>query len=289
MKKKFVVFLLVAAVLSVSASATVLVYEPFAYDATELTGQGGAFGTTGVWNSFAQNDQPNGWQVHQEGALSGALLYDGATPVNFDGTVDGLWTMGGYAGHGADGYKLNADIGLAPRVTNSFQSGTTTWLSYVSVASFDRNYEMPNLTLGTIAAPDGARGDNYGGIGTGGSGFGTGGGPNRNNRVSIYPMFYTDGQYNNVQGPIPGNSYSGVAETYVDDTGAFSAQVDVANIVVMKLEWDADGGADIVSLARFLEGEELSEANFNAMIAAMPNLSSANWAAENKPDIDALQ
>lgn len=63
----------------------------------------------------------------------------------------------------------------------------------------------------------------------------------------------------------------------------FATQTDVANIVVMKLEWDAGAnGEDIISLARFLEGEELSEAAFNAI-----NLSSADWAIQ--PDIDQSQ
>ena len=294
MKRILLTVVAVVFALSVSADAKVLLYEPFAYDSTALTGQGGAFGTTGVWNSAAQND-PLGWQVHQEGTLSGAMWSDGVTPITYDGTFDCLWTLGGYAGHGSAGYKLNADIGLAARVTNSFKSGSTTWLSYVSVVSFEKNYELPNLTLGTIPAPTPSRGDTYGGIGTGGDGIGTGGGPNRDNRRDIYPMFYDAGQYMNMQGAIPGNSYSGNPDTFVDDTGRFVALTDVANLVVMKIEWDADGGKDIISLGRFLEGDTddrcgccccYTEAAFDAMILAKPNLTSANWADEDKPDID---
>lgn len=273
MKKKIVVVLLAAVVLSMSASATVLVYEPFAYEATELTGQGGAWGTTGTWTSGAVND-PLGWGVHMEGTLSGAMHSDAVTPVTYDGTVDGLWTLGGYAGHGSDGYKLNADIALAPRVTASFQSGTTTWISHVSVSSFNKNYEMPNVMLATDPFPTGSRGEN-----NPGSGFGTGGGPNRYNRPEIYPMFYNDGQYTNMMGEIPSNSYTNDAFR-VPATDVFAAQFDVANIVVMKIEWDAGAnGEDIVSVASFLEGEELSEAAFNAIA-----LSSASWAIQ--PDID---
>jgi len=286
MKRILLIVVAIVLALSVSADAKVLLYEPFAYDSTTLTGQGGAWGTTGVWHSFAQNDQPNGWQVHQEGTLSGATWSDG-TPITFDGTFDNLWTLGGYVGHGSAGYKLNADIGLASRVTDSFKSGATTWLSYVSVVNFEKNYELPNMTLGTIAVPDGGRGDNYGGIGTGGDGIGTGGGPNRDNRRDIYPMFYDAGQYMNMQGAIPSNSYAANPDTYVDDTGKFGALTDVANLVIMKIEWDADGGKDIISLGRFLETDgHFTEAAFDAMILAKPNLSSANWADEDKPDID---
>ena len=58
----------------------------------------------------------------------------------------------------------------------------------------------------------------------------------------------------------------------------------------MKLQWDADtNGEDIISVARFLQEDTISEANFDAMIAAQPNLSSANWDPANKPDLDQSQ
>ena len=41
-----------------------------------------------------------------------------------------------------------------------------------------------------------------------------------------------------------------------------------------------------MSLARFLEGDVISEAAFDAMILGAPNLTTANWAAENKPNLD---
>jgi len=61
------------------------------------------------------------------------------------------------------------------------------------------------------------------------------------------------------------------------------------NIVVGKIEWDADtGGEDIISVVRFLETDTLDEAAFDALIALKPDLSSANWAA-NKPSLDQSQ
>lgn len=297
MRKQKLLTLLAVTVIAisvVSVNADLLVYEPFDYEGTELTGQGGAIGTVGTWTS---NDASGNisWGVYKEGTLSGRLLWDGATPVTFDGTVANLPTMGSYVGL-SGGYKLNADIALDPSVTESFQSGTTTWICYVSVRAFDRNAEQPNLVIGTIPAPTGSRGDDYGGIGSGGSGLGTGGGPNRDNRTSIYPMFYKDGQYNNVQGPIPSNSYAANSATFVDGTGALSwvpsddDGFGAANIVIVKIEWDADtNGEDIISVARFLEDEEITEAAFDAMIASKPNLTSANWAAANKPNLDQSQ
>ena len=294
MKRTILTVVAVLFALSVSADAKVLMYEPFAYAATELTGQGGAFGTTGTW---ASNDNIGNvsWALHQEGVASGVVLST-TLPSTFNGTVSGLWTLGGYTGYNQGGNQLNADIALASSVTASFLSGTTTWVSYVSARAWDKNEEQANLVLGTDPAPTPSRGDNYGGIGTGGSGFGTGGGPNRDNRTSIYPMFYDVGQYSNMQGAIPSNSYGSNAATYVDATGSFvweefktNGDFGAANIVVMKLEWDADGGKDIISVARFLEGDTLSEANFDAMITARPALSSANWAEANKPSLDQSQ
>jgi hypothetical protein len=71
----------------------------------------------------------------------------------------------------------------------------------------------------------------------------------------------------------------------IGDDNGFGAP----NIVVGKIEWDADGGGeDIVTVVRFLETEELSEAAFDALVAALPPLSSKNWAS-NKPDLDQSQ
>ncbi len=302
------------------AIGELLVYEPFDYTPGEiLTGKGGAKGTTGVWNTFdtiTGDGKTQDWFVHAEGTMSGVGLSNAngsAEPGGlhrWDGTVENLPTSGGYVGlWGADdwndpdganagepGRNLSGDIGLDPSVTATFTSGTTTWISYVSVRGWDRNEEHPNLVLATDPAPDGSRGDNFGGVGTGGSGFGTGGGPTRNNRTTIYPMFYNAGQYQNVNGAIPGNAYNQAAfevsaadRMNWDEVGADSF-FGPPMVVVMKLEWDAEeGGEDIVSVARFLETDELTEANFDALIAAQPNLSSANWAEANKPDIDQSQ
>jgi len=59
-----------------------------------------------------------------------------------------------------------------------------------------------------------------------------------------------------------------------------------ANIIVGKIEWDADtGGEDIITVVRFLDTDVLSEAEFDALVAAKPDLSSANWTA-SKPNLD---
>lgn len=282
-----------------SAGAALQVYEPFNYNSATLSGQGGALGTTGTWNS---NDSIGNvsWGLYQEGSPSGVVLsganpsVDPSGPNPFDGTYNNLAHTGGFVGYNQGGNNLNADIALDASVTASFgTTASTTWISYVSVRAWDRNEEHANLVLSDGAAPNGSRGDAAGGIGTGISGFGTGGGPTRNNRTDIYPMFYDQGQYSNHTGDVLNNAYSdaahevlpanGLVWTELNPDGTFGA----ANIVVMKIEWNADtSGEDILSLARFHEGDVISEAAFNAQIAGTPNLSSVNWGASEKPDID---
>ncbi|NIP98542.1 MAG: hypothetical protein GWO24_36090, partial [Akkermansiaceae bacterium] len=186
----------------------------------------------------------------------------------WDGTVENLPTSGGYAGlWGADdwndpdpnsgepGRNLDANIGLDPGVTATFQSGTTTWFSYVAVRGWDRNEETPSLIIGTDPTPNESRGAS---LTNSGNGIGTGGGPPRDNRPHIYPMFFEGGNVHNVNGEwnrvwnnpgytVPADSRMAWQE--LDEDMFFGA----VNIVVGRIEWDADaGGEDILSVVRFL-------------------------------------
>ena len=179
------------ALLGSVAQAAVLVYEPFAYADGWLTGLGGALGTTGTWTAYCTIN--GDWRIHQEGDTSGIVVAPGPPVARnmFDGTVDNLPTSGGYVGlpgpldldppRGEDedfeiGRYLDASIALDPTVTATFQSGTTTWFSYVAVKGWDRNEETPNLTIGTDPTPNESRSFS---MTNSGSGLGTGGGPPR--------------------------------------------------------------------------------------------------------------
>ena len=294
--------------------ADLLVYEPFDYDEGILTGQSGALGTTGEWSSHDtitdDLSKTQDWYVHEEGTTSGVGLSEANPSIEpagmhrWDGTVANLHTTGGYTGlWGADdwddpdgpntgepGRNLDAHIALAPSVTETFESETTTWFSYVAVRAWDRNEELPNLTIGTDPTPDDSRAAS---LTNSGSGIGTGGGPPRNNRPHIYPMYFQDGLPHNLFGAIPG--WQDDAFTVLEDGRMDWQELDEegyfgpVNIVVGRIEWDADtGGEDIISVVRFLESDELSEDVFEELIDARPNLSSANWEA-NKPDLDQSQ
>ena len=313
-----------------SASADLLVYEPFAYANGNLNGQGGALGTTGTWTShdFLQDSWPipqDGWRIHQEGELSGVFLSD-ANPSNdptgpnpWDGVVDNLVTAGGYVGlAGADdtedpdpfsgepGRWMDASIALDPSVTATFASGTTTWFSFVSVRGWDRNEESPQFMISTDPSPDNARGrflDNAG------NGIGGGGGPTRANFGDVFPAYFLGGVNHHTPGGYQDGvlgGHDGVQDEIApnpDSNGALESGVQTmiweeldangdfapANIVVGRIDWDADGGGeDIISVVRFLETDTLSEAAFEALIEAQPPLTSASWDS-NKPDVDQSQ
>lgn len=302
-----------AMALTIPANATLLVYEPFDYTPDEiLTGKGSALGTIGTWNShdtITGAGKTQDWFVHAEGTTSGVGLSDANPSMEpsgmhrWDGTVANLPTSGGYAGlWGADdwtdpdgphsgepGRNLDANIELDPSVTATFQSGTTTWFSYVAVRGWDRNEEAPNLILGSEPTPNESRAFT---LIDSGNGIGTGGGPPRDVRTFFYPMHYRDGKAHTIYGAVSGDNDPDripptdgrVAWQELNDDSYFGA----VNIVVGKIQWDADtAGEDIISVARFLETDTLDEAAFDAQIAASPNLSSANWAdAANKPNPD---
>jgi hypothetical protein len=53
--------------------------------------------------------------------------------------------------------------------------------------------------------------------------------------------------------------------------------IGVPNIIIGKIEWHDGNTPDVISLATFQQTDTLSESAFNALIAAHPNLSTANW------------
>ena len=304
-----------------SACAGVLVYEPFAYPDGLLNGQGGALGTTGTWTT---NDTgfAEGWWCHPEGELTGQFDDKGPGLNMFDGTVDNLLTSGGFVGSAgpeeqgsAFGTRdptgnMDGHIGLDPSVTATFQSGTTTWFSYVGSHADNRNQGSPTFMLCTDPTANGSRGLT---MQNEGNGIGGVGGPPRANLFDVYPHYFSGGVHHQTPGGYSGGVFgahdgivtafcsTGTCDGVLDESGQPRTQtmewavrdadgyMGVPNIVVGKIEWDADtGGEDIISVAVFLETDELTEAAFDAMIATLPPLSSANWAS-NKPNLDQSQ
>ena len=331
MKKSKTILTVVAVAMAVvltagSASADVLVYEPFDYPDAPLNGQGGALGTTGTWTT---NDTgfAEGWWCHPEGEVTGQgddrHATDPTALNRFDGTVDYLLTSGGFAGAagpveqgGVWGTRdatgnLDGNIGLDPSVTATFQSGTTTWFSYVGSHADNRNQGSPTFMLSTDPTVNGTRGLT---MQNSGNGIGGVGGPPRANLQDVYPHYFSGGIHNQTPGGYLGGvfgAHDGIVTTFcstgtcdgvLDESGQPRTQtmawalrdadgyMGVPNIVVGKIEWDADTlGEDIISVAVFLEADgPFTEAAFDAMIAALPALSSANWAS-NKPNLDQSQ
>jgi len=329
------------AFLAGSANAELLVYEPFDYGDAWLNGSSGALGTTGAWVS-TDTGCADGWRVHPEGQLTGVAVNAGYDPLNpdvpgilnmFDGTVANLPTTGGFAGmagpedrgldYGTDGATGNLDayIGLNPSVTATFQSGTTTWFSYVGAHAWDRNQGSPTVTIGTDPTTPGARGLT---MQNAGSGLSAVGGPPRFNLFDVYPHYFRNGAHNQTPGGYDANAsglqelgwHNGIVTAFVStstgdgtlgnddvmdwlvsDAEGFGAP----NIIVGKIEWDADtGGYDVITVVGFLETDAITEAAFDALVAAKPTLSSRNWLPDfstpadptnpsNKPNLDQSQ
>jgi hypothetical protein len=106
-------------------------------------------------------------------------------------------------------------------------------------------------------------------------------------------MYFLDGNVNNFNGPWDGVWNNAAYDAPADGKESWPASDDdgfgAVSIVVVKIQWDADiGGEDIISLARFLETDTISEAAFDQRISEKPNLSTANWTA-NKPNLDQSQ
>ena len=320
-----------AIVLTTSANAAMLVYEPFDYPDGPLNGQGGALGTTGTWIT---NDtgEAQGWWNHPGGVLTGQYDDIGLGLNPFDGIVANLVTSGGFAGPagpedqtvpGTYGTRdptgnLDAHIGLDPSVTATFQSGTTTWFSYVGGHADNRNQSSPTFMISTDPTVNGSRGVSMQTDG-GGNGIGGVGGPPRYNLHDVYPHYFEDGLHHQTPGGYQGgvlgdhngivtafgstSTYNGVLDA--NDTRAWQVTDanginGAANIVVGKIEWDADtDGYDIITVVSFLETDVIDEAAFDAIVLAKPTLSSKNWRAavtpadplnpSNKPDLDQSQ
>ncbi len=215
--------------------------------------------------------------------------------------------------------NLDASIGLDPSVTASFLSGTTTWFSFVSVHAWDRNQGAPQFMICSEPTLGGGRGLT---MSASGNGIGAGGGPPRFNLQDLYPQFFRDGVNNHTPGGYQNDTGTNNAGTFgmhdgvqlsfgsgndgttsgtLDENGQPRTQTmpwvarnpdgnwGAANIIIGKIEWDADeGGEDIISMAAFLESDTLDEAAFDAQIGALPALSSRNWES-NKPDLDQSQ
>ena len=324
--KRLMAALVTGLVTGGAAQATLLVYEPFAHTYSDgspgvgaLAGGSGALGTSGGWTTFDNN---NDWYVHQEGNLSGVNLNGTNGPNLWDGTVGNLQTSGGYAGipnptsvsqlstfNGNLADHMDASIALAASVTSTFTTGTTTWFSFVSVRGYNANPAAPSLMISSDPFTNDSRGSSMQNNGTA---IGGGGAFPRYNNFDALPRWFDDGGAATSTAHIsPGGYLSGVlgghdgiitgaggtgttSDGVLDDAtqttpwtgGDIGVDYGVPNIVVGKIEWDADtGGEDIITVVSFLQTDVMDLAAFNALVAAKPALSSANWAS-NKPNLD---
>ena len=272
---------------------------------------GMGFATGSTWSAYVNdNASPAGSlkpiTVYAEGATPGTSFSNtaGALPLlSYKGTCSNLPTSGGYFGPNGTNTSDHMRISrsLHPGVTATFKDGTTTWFSFVYVRSGNNNDAGAKLAIGK-----GALGNGRGSTSTaeaigGGSGLGS---SSRNTR-KVYPQFWdgtlatpgstTGGSNYDVQGLVTGDAgpVHWITAPYYDQgqplpTGGFNGDQSmlhdpnngVPHIIVGKIEWKPNGTPDVISVVQFLSSDgTLTEAAFDARIAAQPLLSSANWPA----------
>lgn len=306
------------------APAALLVHEPFNYttgtpsgptsNGVQLQGQSGGTGMTGVWTAFRNVSGTSTTEitVYPGGSNSGVEI-DTGTALAYNGTVANLPYSGGFFGMGGSNLTDHMIVSrpLAPGVTATFVDGTTTWFSFVSVRGNVNNPTGMRLALGK-----GPLLEDRGGRATGEAiGGGGGTGASVRNAYKVYPQFWdADAEFPatfanyDVGGKQPGSSSDhAVSAPYfplsdyplpLGQTSGLDSMLlhnaagvqpnGARNIIVGKIEWKANGTPDVISLVTFRTTDTLSEAAFNARIAAQPNLSSANWPG-TKPDLDQSQ
>jgi|GEM_PF-1361669 len=296
-----------------SAQATLLVYEGFDTATTtgiasglngfRLQGKTGGMGfaTSSSWNAF-ENGSARYITVYAQGAAPGTnFITSPVTPLTYNGTCANLPTSGGYFGPNGTNTSDHMIISrpLHPAVTATFKDGTTTWFSFVYVRSGNPNPAGAKLAIGKGPLLE-DRGSSSTGEAIGGGG---GLGSSERNTRKIYPQFWdgdplthgsiSGGSQYDVQGWVKGaaGDVHYLTAPYYDQGQALQTSgVDgnqtmlqdlnngVPHIIVGKIEWKPKGIPDVISVVQFLSNDcTLTEAAFDARIAAQPLLSSANW------------
>ncbi len=316
-KNAFAALTALAFITGNSAQATLLVYEGFDTATTtgvasgptlngfRLQGKTGGMGfaTGSSWNAF-ENGTGRYITVYAQGAAPGTnFATSPVTPLTYNGTCANLPTSGGYFGPNGTNTSDHMIISrpLHPAVTATFKNGTTTWFSFVYVRSGNPNPAGAKLAIGKGPLLE-DRGSSSTGEAIGGGG---GLGSSERNARKIYPQFWdgapltpgsiSGGSNYDVQGVVTGasggvhyltapyydqgqilqvNGFNG------DQTMLQDLNNGVPHIIVGKIEWQPNGTPDVISVVQFLSNDStLTEAAFDARIAAQPLLSSANWPA----------
>ncbi len=306
-----------------TAQATLLLYEGFDYapdaGSTTLSGKGATntLGMAGTWSDT--HTGAAAIKVYDQGSLSGTNVLTTTTgPNTFDGTVTGLPTSGGYFGMGgtnATDHMLVSRPLASGFAAANFTDGSTTWFSFVSVRGYASNPIGMSLFLSEGTLQD----SNFaGGKATGEAiGGGGGGGAAVRNAYKVYPQFFDSvvnspgeltGTFSNydvggiqpgstanhpVSAPYSANGMSLPVNNAEGNDSMFlyngstsgASSVGAATILIGKIEWHANGTPDVISMAAFQPGTTMTEAVFDGLIAAQPNLSSANWTG-TKPDLN---
>ncbi|MEM9345934.1 MAG: PEP-CTERM sorting domain-containing protein [Planctomycetota bacterium] len=224
-----------------SAQAELLVYEGFNYAVGDAAGNSGGLGLTGGWSTSTNT---GGERVEIADGTDPNHLWDGVF-TNANVTQTGLHAGGSRdLDSFADHVYLNRK--LASSVTDSFTDGATTWISYIHAASDDANANRATLALSsstTIASTGGPGGSSRG-------------------RTSDVDAIGFGGAFNDDN--VRALTWDIGGATQVNQVGGSPiATITSPQFVIAKIVW-SDSGDDTVTVARFGEGDTITEAAFDS-------------------------
>lgn len=268
-----------------STPATLLVYEPFQYPASQnltngimsLSGQSGgadAVGMVGTWTAngngtVSGNYNPvgtNGVAVIAANSVPGPIWKGNCTSVPQKGNYAGSPAAVGFAGlNGNNPDHMWASRPLAPNIVTNFTLGATNWMCCVQVQNFTNNYNYGSMTFclgqgvqngASVGSgdPSGGRGQAvYGGPAIGiGTAFPSG----------AVPKYLIAGAWDTMASD--GMTY--VEQNYLSSTGILVVtplKFPPVWICIAKIVWGDVSNPTTVTFAAFPDGTALSEATFD--------------------------
>lgn len=248
---KFPLIALITFAGALISQADLLVYEPFDYAAVNddsagrIAGRNGGLGFAGPWVDCAgQGNEGEAFVYDQRGNPEALYGGDwGAGKLKWDGVVDNLPGMGGYAGvsdWSGEGDRMNSKRKLATSAgAMAASNGGVLWLS--AVWHFPENSYFAPVGI-ALSSKDGGLVDRAISISDNASAIGVGNGQNfRNGMKRLNPMFWEKGR---------------------DTAGTPGTDISTRqdNVVILKFEF---GEADTVSAWYFSEDQPMTEEAFN--------------------------
>ena len=231
MCRKFIYLISFVLVLSLvgDVQATILFYEGFDYaGGSNVAGNGTPLGATGLWVQSSGTNMIIAPPHDPFGELD-----------DFTGLPAGVPGAGSSYAAGSHQNENRLKIGLAASVTDTFVDGTTTWMSFVAINTYNHNHHKPNMAIGNGELLN-DRADNAEGQAIGG------GAHKMYNGSGLLSATYWDDENSDT--------------IFEEHHGNYISRNDIQQLIVMKIEWGAV--TDAVTLNTF----DISDAGAWALV-----------------------